>query len=107
VIEEGPADEVLASTRSEVHQLVSGTVEGPLGMGGEVHFAGQPFPRSTGHAEEGFDIPLPLAVFALLVVLSASALVLGGGQPIELVIVLGAWVVSAVLLALRHVRRRR
>jgi phospholipid/cholesterol/gamma-HCH transport system ATP-binding protein len=109
VIEEGPADEVLASTRSEVHQLVTGAEQGPLGMAGEVHFTGQgqPYPRSTGHAEEGFDIPLPAAVFALLVVVSASALVLGGRQPVELAIVVAAWVVSAALLALRTLRRRR
>jgi phospholipid/cholesterol/gamma-HCH transport system ATP-binding protein len=107
VIEEGPADGVLASTRSEVHQLVNGTLEGPLGMAGEGRVAGQPFPRSTGHAEEGFDIPVPAAAFALLVVVSASALVLGGGQPLELAIVVGAWVASAALLALRQLRRRR
>jgi hypothetical protein len=46
-------------------------------------------------------------VFALLVVVSASALLLGGGRPVELAIVLGAWVVSAALLALRQLRRRR
>jgi phospholipid/cholesterol/gamma-HCH transport system ATP-binding protein len=106
VIEEGPVEEVLASTRSEVHQLVNGTLEGPLGMAGEGHVARQPFPRSHGHAEEGFDIPLPAAVFAVLVVISASALVLGGGQPVELAIVGGAWTLSAALLALRHLRRR-
>ncbi|HWF50800.1 MAG TPA: ATP-binding cassette domain-containing protein [Solirubrobacteraceae bacterium] len=107
VIEEGPADEVLVSSRSEVHQLVNGTLEGPLGMGGEVHFTGQPLRRSRGHAEEGFDVPLPAAVFALLVVVSASTLILGGGHPVELAIVVGVWVVSAMLLALRHLRRRR
>jgi phospholipid/cholesterol/gamma-HCH transport system ATP-binding protein len=107
VIEEGPADEVLASTRSEVRQLVNGNVEGPLGMAGESHIAGQPFPRSTGHAEEGYDIPLPWVVFALLVVVSASALLLGGARPVELAIVFGAWVVSAALLVLRQLRRRR
>ena len=107
VIEAGPADEVLASTRSEVHQLVNGNLEGPLGLAGEGHIAGQPFPRSLGHAEEGFDIPLPLVAFALLVVISASALVLGGRQPLELVVVVAAWAVSAALLALRHRRRRR
>jgi phospholipid/cholesterol/gamma-HCH transport system ATP-binding protein len=107
VIEEGPADEVLASTRSEVHQLVNGAVEGPLGMAGEGHIAPEPYPPSRGHAEEGFDIPLPAAVFALLVVVSASALVLGGAQPVELAIVAGAWIVSAALLALRRLRQRR
>jgi hypothetical protein len=107
VIEEGPADEVLASTRTEVHQLVNGILEGPLGMAGEGHIARPPLPRSRGHAEEGFDIPLPAAVFALLVVISASALILGGGHPVELAIVVGAWVVSAVLVGLRHLRRRR
>ena len=109
VIEEGPADEVLASTRSEVHQLVTGSLEGPLGLAGEGRLPGQRFPRSPGHghAEEGFDIPLPAAVFALLVVISASALVLGGGHPLELAIVGGAWAMSAALLALREVRRRR
>jgi phospholipid/cholesterol/gamma-HCH transport system ATP-binding protein len=107
VIEEGAAADVLTSSRSEVHQLVNGILEGPLGMGGEVHFTGQPLRRSTGHAEEGFDVPLPAAVFALLVVVSASALILGGGHPVELAIVVAAWVVSAALLGLRELRRRQ
>ncbi len=106
VIEEGPAQEVLTSTGVEVDQLVNGKLEGPLGLAGEGRIPGQPFPRSTGHAQEGFDIPLPLAVLFLLVGITASALVLGGRQPIELAIVIGVWIVSGALLALRYLRRQ-
>jgi phospholipid/cholesterol/gamma-HCH transport system ATP-binding protein len=108
VIEEGPADDVLASAGAEVSQLVSGSVEGPLGLAGEGRLPGQPFPRSTKHAEEGFDVPLPVAAAAVLVVITASVLVLGGGQGLELAIVIGAWTLAAVLFALRlrAVRRR-
>jgi phospholipid/cholesterol/gamma-HCH transport system ATP-binding protein len=104
VIEEGPAEEVLASAGPEVHQLVSGSVEGPLGLSGDGRVPGQSFPRPPRHAEHGFDIPLPVAAFAVLVVITASVLVLGGAQPLELAFVIGAWVVAAALVALRRAR---
>jgi len=105
VIEEGPAEEVLTSTGAEVDQLVNGKLEGPLSLAGEGHIAGQPFPRRARHAEEGFELPIPLAVLFLLVGITASALVLGGHQPVELAIVIAAWIVSAAALAVRYLRR--
>jgi phospholipid/cholesterol/gamma-HCH transport system ATP-binding protein len=107
VIEEGPAEEVLASTRPEVQQLVSGSMEGPLGLAGEGRRPGQPFRTPGRHAEQGFDIPIPLAALAILVTITASALALGGGHPLELAIVIGVWVVTGVLAALRLSRGRR
>jgi phospholipid/cholesterol/gamma-HCH transport system ATP-binding protein len=107
VIEEGPAAQVLTSTRTEVDQLVHGKVEGPLGLAGEGRVAGQPFPQHVGHAEHGFEIPVPLVAFVLLVTITASALVLGGGQPLEFAIVIGAWAVAGAVLALRQARKPR
>ena len=107
VIEEGPAEQVLTSTCTEVDQLVHGKVEGPLGLAGEGRTAGQPFPERTGHAEQGFELPVPLVALVLLVTLTASALFLGGGQPLELAIVIAAWVLAGALLALRQARRPR
>jgi phospholipid/cholesterol/gamma-HCH transport system ATP-binding protein len=104
VIEEGPADQVLASTLTEVDQLVHGKLEGPLSLAGAGRPAGQPFAQHVGHAEEGFEIPVPFAALALLVTLTASALVLGGGHPLEFAIVIGAWALAGALLALRYAR---
>jgi hypothetical protein len=102
VIEEGPAAEVLASTGPEVNQLVNALLEGPLGLSGEGRLPGQPFPQPAMHAEQGFEIPLPLVAVVLLVAITASVLVLGGGHVAELAIVIAAWAVTAVFLVLRR-----
>jgi phospholipid/cholesterol/gamma-HCH transport system ATP-binding protein len=117
VLAEGPAEEVLSSARPEIEQLVRGSEEGPLGFAGEGPLAaeGQPadaLPRShPPHAEHGFEIPLPLAAVVTLAAITASAVWLGGGHPFELAVVVGIWLVTVALLALRHrqatLRRRR
>jgi phospholipid/cholesterol/gamma-HCH transport system ATP-binding protein len=106
VIEHGPAGQVLASPQPAVRQLVTGSTEGPLGMGGEVASDGQPLPVAHLPTEGSFDVPLPLAALALLLVMTASALVLGRAQVIELVFVAAIWLSGATLLALRHRRSR-
>jgi phospholipid/cholesterol/gamma-HCH transport system ATP-binding protein len=105
VIEQGPADPVLASLRPEVRQLVTGSTDGPLGMAGEARTVGRPPPLPRPPTEHGFEIPVPLAAVALLIVVTASVLVLGHAQIVELTIVAAIWVTGAALL-LRHRRSR-
>ncbi|MHB8692044.1 MAG: ABC transporter ATP-binding protein [Solirubrobacteraceae bacterium] len=106
VIEAGPAEAVLGSHRPEVEQLVSGAISGPLGLAGEGRSPGQRAPRHPAPAEQGYEIPLWLAALGVLVALTASALVLGHGQPLALAISLVGWAALAALLVLR-VRARR
>jgi phospholipid/cholesterol/gamma-HCH transport system ATP-binding protein len=131
VIEAGPADEVLASLRPEVVQLISGSTAGPLGMAPEREHDHMWTPerehdhmwtpeREHDHmwtpermraipaspAEQGLDIPIPLAALALLMVISASALWLGGGNKAELLIVAAVWAAATILLVLRRRRER-
>jgi ABC-type glutathione transport system ATPase component len=103
VIEQGPADAVLASLQPEVRQLVSGSTEGPLGMAGEGRTDGQPLPTPHPPTDNGFEIPVPLAAVALLIVLTVSALVLGHAHLLELVFVAAIWLTGAAML----LRRRR
>lgn len=106
VIEQGPARQVLASLQPEVRQLVTGSTEGPLGMAGERRRESQappPVPRPP--MDRSFEVPVPLAAFALLIVITASALVLGHAQPVELVSVVVIWLTAAALL-LRYRRLR-
>jgi phospholipid/cholesterol/gamma-HCH transport system ATP-binding protein len=98
VIEEGPADEVLASLHPAVRQLVTGSTEGPLGMAGLVGVDSRPplVPRPV--TENSFELPVPVAAFALLLVMTASALVLGHGNLAEFVLVAGVWLAGVALL---------
>jgi phospholipid/cholesterol/gamma-HCH transport system ATP-binding protein len=111
VIEAGPADEVLLSLRPEVAQLISGSVAGPLGMAPEREHEQVWTPERmraipASPVEQGLDIPVPLAAFALLMVISGSALWLGGGNTAELLIVAAVWAAATVLLVRRWRRAR-
>jgi phospholipid/cholesterol/gamma-HCH transport system ATP-binding protein len=77
VIEQGPASQVLASLQPEVRQLVTGSTEGPLGMAGEMRGDSQPRPVARRENGQSFEVPLPLAAFVLVIVMAASALVIG------------------------------
>lgn len=106
VIQAGSAEEVLYSLQPEVAQLISGSTEGPLGIGpehGRVYVRPGTAPASP--AEQGFDIPIPLAALGLLAALGASALWLGGGSTVELLIVATVWVAAATILLLLRWRR--
>jgi ABC-type transporter Mla maintaining outer membrane lipid asymmetry ATPase subunit MlaF len=103
VIEQGPAGPVLDSLQPEVRQLVTGSTEGPLGMAGEGRTDGRPLPAPRPPTDDGFELPVPLVAFALLIVLTASALVLGHAHLIELVFVAVIWLTGAALV----LRRRR
>jgi phospholipid/cholesterol/gamma-HCH transport system ATP-binding protein len=105
VIEQGPAGPVLASLKPEVRQLVTGSTEGPLGMGGAGRTSGQPLPVPRLPTEKDFDVPLPVAAFALLVVITASVLVLGHAHIVEVVVVAAIWLASVTVLLLRRTRR--
>jgi phospholipid/cholesterol/gamma-HCH transport system ATP-binding protein len=104
VIEEGPTEQVFGSGQSEVRQFVTAATEGPLTLHNETPPI-QEFRRSPP-GEAGMHIPIPLATAVTLIVVTASVLVLGSGQPIELVILVLTWVGAAVLLAARRVRSR-
>jgi phospholipid/cholesterol/gamma-HCH transport system ATP-binding protein len=106
VIEQGPAGPVLASLQPEVRQLVTGSTEGPLGMAPEGRSDGQPVPGPRPPAESDFELPVPLVAFALLIVLTASALVLGHAHSVELVFVAAIWLIGAVAVLLGHRRSR-
>jgi phospholipid/cholesterol/gamma-HCH transport system ATP-binding protein len=99
-IEQGPARQVLASRQSGVRQLVTGSTEGPLGMAGPRAFRNdrQPPPVPRSPMENSFELPVPLAAFALLIVITASALVLGHAHIVELVGVAVIWLTGAALL---------
>jgi phospholipid/cholesterol/gamma-HCH transport system ATP-binding protein len=106
VIEQGPARQVLASLQPEVRQLVTGSTEGPLGMAGERRRESHsPPPVPSPPMDRSFEVPVPLAAFVLLIVITASALVLGHAQLVELVSVAVIWLTAAALL-LRHRRLR-
>jgi phospholipid/cholesterol/gamma-HCH transport system ATP-binding protein len=104
VIEEGPTEQVFGSGLSEVRQFVTGATEGPLTLHDERPAIQESRPSPPGEA--GMHIPLPLATAVTLIVVTASVLVLGNGQTIELAILVLAWVGAAVLVAVRHSRPR-
>jgi phospholipid/cholesterol/gamma-HCH transport system ATP-binding protein len=106
VIEQGPAGRVLASLKPEVRQLVSGSTEGPLGMAPEGRTDDQRLPTQRPPAGTDFEVPVPLVALALLIVLTASALVLGHGGIVELVFVVAVWLVGAALMLLGRRRSR-
>jgi phospholipid/cholesterol/gamma-HCH transport system ATP-binding protein len=106
VIEQGPADSVLASLQPEVSQLISGSTEGPLGMAGEGRVEGRPLPVPRPPTEKDLDVPIPLAALAVLIVLTASALVFGHGRPVEFAFVAAIWAVAAGLALVRYRRSR-
>jgi phospholipid/cholesterol/gamma-HCH transport system ATP-binding protein len=93
VAAEGAVDEVMADARADVHQLLTGARSGPLRLASPAHESRSgslpPTPRSP------FDLPLWIAGLALLVGMTASALVLGAGNPYEVAGVVVAWVVAA------------
>lgn len=100
VLQSGPAADVLTSDIAAVHQLVTGSPTGPLVL----HDAGAASSvRSTGRpGERSFDIPVPLAAFAMLVAITASVVVVGKSQPLEVAVTIGLWVLTALALAVRH-----
>jgi hypothetical protein len=51
-------------------------------------------------------IPIPLATAVTLIVVTASELVFGSGRPLELAVLVLAWVGAAVAVAARHARPR-
>jgi phospholipid/cholesterol/gamma-HCH transport system ATP-binding protein len=107
VIEEGSAADVLDSLQPEVRQLITGSTDGPLAMAGSGESGPQEGLVLPGSPiEEGLDIPIPLAGIVLLTVITASALVLGGGSMVEVLIIAAAWATGAVLLVLRYRRQR-
>jgi hypothetical protein len=94
---------VLGSGTPEVRQLVSGATDGPLGLATERDPASVVLPPKK--AEEGLEVPLPLTALALLIVLTASAVVLGRAQPVEVAALAVVWGAAGVLLTLRWRRR--
>jgi phospholipid/cholesterol/gamma-HCH transport system ATP-binding protein len=103
VIEQGRAGSVLASLQPEVRQLVGGSTEGPLQMAGD-RTADRTLltaPPSTARSE--FEIPLSVAGFAVLIVLTASALVLGHSRSAARVILVDIWLIAGAVA----LRRRR
>jgi phospholipid/cholesterol/gamma-HCH transport system ATP-binding protein len=102
VMEEGPTEQVFGSGRSEVRQFVTGATDGPLSLHSEQP-ASQEF-RPSPPGEAGMHIPIPLATAVTLIVITGIVVVMGSGQPIEVVILVLAWVGAAVLLAVRHTK---
>lgn len=103
VIEQGPADDVFNSEQPEVHQLINGLTDGPMGMHGEVRRPPRPAPVSDRkHIEETFELPVPLVAIAVLMIVTASALFLGHGGTPEIVAVLVFWALTLLALALRR-----
>jgi phospholipid/cholesterol/gamma-HCH transport system ATP-binding protein len=106
VIEAGPAEQVLASLRPEVAQLIRGSTDGPLGMAPEHGWTpDRAGVVPTSPAEHGFEIPIPLVALALLTVIAASTLWVGGTRTVELLIVAVVWAAAAIVLVLRWRRR--
>jgi phospholipid/cholesterol/gamma-HCH transport system ATP-binding protein len=103
VIEQGPAYDVLSSVRPEVHQLVTGATTGPLGLadgdGRARHVPARP-------AEKDLEIPVPLVAYVLLVVMTASAFVLGEAHALEISVLVVAWAGAGVVLVRRYRRHR-
>ena len=102
VIEEGPTEQVFGSGLSEVRQFVTGSTEGPLTLHSQRPTIQEPRPSPPGEA--GMHIPIPLATAVTLIVITGIVVVMGSGQPIEVVILVLAWVGAAVLLAVRHTK---
>lgn len=94
VLAEGPAELVLDAHDEDVRELVARMDAA----------ARRPAGGAVQPAEQGFDIPIPLAAAGLLVVITASALWLGGAHPVELAIVAAFWVLAGGLLAVRRQR---
>jgi len=104
VVEEGPADQVFGSNSAEVRQFVTGDVTGPLALRSDPG-AGQAYrPRPPGEA--GIYIPIPLAIGVTLAVITGSVLVLGNGNPWEVVVLVLVWAAAAVFVTVRFVRTR-
>jgi hypothetical protein len=101
VLEQGPAERVLASERPEVRQLLDGLVDGPLGMDDEPGAVARPVPVAR-YIEAGFELPVPVVAAAVLVVVTASALWLGHGGVVELALVAALWVIAAAVVAARR-----
>jgi hypothetical protein len=74
VVEAGPADQVFGSEQVVVRQLLTGAVQGPLGLRTPSMNGGAPAPPRA----RSFDVPLPLVALITLVVIVASAIILGG-----------------------------
>jgi ABC-type transporter Mla maintaining outer membrane lipid asymmetry ATPase subunit MlaF len=106
VIEQGPAGAVLASLQPEVRQLVTGSTEGPLGMAGDTRTNRHRPPAARPPTEHDFEVPVPLVALALLMILTASALVLGHAHLVELVLVAVLWLLGAAGLLVRQRRSR-
>jgi phospholipid/cholesterol/gamma-HCH transport system ATP-binding protein len=102
VIEQGPAGEVLGSEQPEVHQLINGLADGPLGMAGAAGAVHAPSARPpSNHIEEAFELPVSVVAVAVLAVMTASALWLGHGGAPEIVAVLAVWAITVAVIAMR------
>ncbi|MEA2638051.1 MAG: phospholipid/cholesterol/gamma-HCH transport system ATP-binding protein, partial [Chloroflexota bacterium] len=105
VIEQGPAGGVLGSEQPEVHQLINGLADGPLGMAGAVGPGGPGRgPRArppSDHIEEAFALPVSAVAVAVLAIMTASALWLGHGGTPEIVAVFVVWAMTVAVIALR------
>ncbi len=106
VIKEGPTDEILDAHEEEVQQLLTGSIDGPLGMAPDnVHARRVRRLPHTAPGEIGLELPVPLVAVGVLLVITASAVWLGDRQPLELAIVAVVWIVAAYL-TLAWLRRR-
>jgi ABC-type glutathione transport system ATPase component len=106
VIEEGPTEQVFGSGLSEVRQFVTGATEGPLALQSARPALQGSAPAPVAPGETGMHIPIPLATAVTLIVVTATELVFGSGRPLELAVLVLAWVGAAVALAARHARPR-
>jgi phospholipid/cholesterol/gamma-HCH transport system ATP-binding protein len=104
VVEQGPTAQVFGSARPEVHQLLTGAEEGPLGMYTERDPAKEPPPLP---AEQGLEVPVPVATLVTLVVITGSVLFLGQGHVVEVAILILVWIAAAALIAARLLRARQ
>jgi phospholipid/cholesterol/gamma-HCH transport system ATP-binding protein len=101
-IEHAPAARVLESERPEVHQLIRGLTDGPLGMADQqIRYPRPIAPPRTRQLDDAFELPMPLVVLAVLAVMTASALWLGHGGTAEIVVVAVVWAVALAVIALR------
>jgi hypothetical protein len=114
VIEQGPADAVLASLQPEVKQLISGSTDGPLGMHGDVRqhpprhapssSSGSSYVPDQYPAEKDLEFPIPLAALLILTAITGSAVIFDHAGPIQLSVLAVVWVVAGVFLVLRYRR---
>jgi phospholipid/cholesterol/gamma-HCH transport system ATP-binding protein len=102
VIEEGPVAGVLGSEQPEVHQLINGLADGPLGMAGAAGAGRGPSARPpSDHIEGAFELPVSVVAVAVLAIMTASALWLGHGGTPEIVAVLVVWAITVAVIAMR------